>query len=210
MNGCFVPVLSLLTIDQRLGPTRCSSRLPRSWTNAEEVHSPSTALADERRLHESALDSRSVDRCRDPDLRARNRARDRGWHRIPWTGCLLVPEAARSQDRSQSQVTPVGDPLPWGSNDVTRVRPRGRRVDDRLMEGRQRVRSLAGPCPRRPRRARGRTPTGDRPGRRQARHPRALRRGHPRERRTRTGEGARPPRHPLGASRAHRGEGRRP
>jgi hypothetical protein len=36
-----------------------------------------------------------------------------------WTGCLLVPEAARSQNRSQSQVTPVGDPLPWGSNHVT-------------------------------------------------------------------------------------------
>src|SRR4029453_675779 len=66
----------------------------------------STALADERRLHESALDGRSIDRCRNPDLRARNRARDRGWHRIPWTSCLLVAEAARSQDRSQSQVVP--------------------------------------------------------------------------------------------------------
>jgi transposase len=38
----------------------------------------------------------------------------------------------------------------------------------------------------------------------------ALRRYGIRERRTGTGEGARPPRHPLEASRAHRGEGRRP
>ena len=79
---------------------------------------------------ESALDSRSVDRYRNPDLRARNRARDRGWHRIPWTGCLLVPKAARSQDRSQSQVVPSATRFLGVLATVTRVRPRGQRVDD--------------------------------------------------------------------------------
>lgn len=102
----------------------------RSWTHPEEVDLSSTALADERRLHESALDSRSVDRYCNPDLRARNRARDRGWHRIPWTGCLLVPKAARSQDRSQSQVVPCATRFLGVLATVTRVRPRGQRVDD--------------------------------------------------------------------------------
>jgi hypothetical protein len=52
MDGCFVPILSLLMIDQRFGPTRRMSNTVdrRSWTNPEEVHSSSTAFADERRL----------------------------------------------------------------------------------------------------------------------------------------------------------------
>ena len=60
-----------------------------------------------------------------------------------------------------------------------------------------------------PRRARGMTPAGGRPGGRQAGHPGALWRRHPRERRTGAGEGARPPHHPLGARRTHWGEGGR-
>jgi hypothetical protein len=36
MNGCFVPILSLLTIDQRLGPTVVHHVFRRSWTNPEE------------------------------------------------------------------------------------------------------------------------------------------------------------------------------
>jgi hypothetical protein len=109
----------------------------RSWTNQEEVDPSSTALADERRLHESARDSRRVDRYRSSDLRARNRARERGWHRIPWTGCLLVPKAARSQDRSQSQVVQLATCFLGVLATVTRVRPRGQRVDDHLETGRE-------------------------------------------------------------------------
>jgi hypothetical protein len=122
-----------LTVDRpalRTDTTHVHTVGRRSWTNPEAVDSSSTALADERRLHESALDRRSIDRYRDPDLRARNRARDRDWHCIPWTGCLLVPKAARSQDRSQSQIVPVHDPLPRGSRHGNRLRPRGQRVDD--------------------------------------------------------------------------------
>jgi hypothetical protein len=140
MNGCFLPRLLLLVNRPalRTDTTHVHTVDRRSWTNPEEVDSSSTALADERRLHESALVRRSIDRYRDPDLRARNRARDRGWHRIPWTGCLLVPKAARSQDRSQSQIGSRFTTRFLGVlATITRVRPRGQRVDDRGGEPRR-------------------------------------------------------------------------
>jgi hypothetical protein len=52
------------------------------------------------------------------------------------TGCLLVPKAARSQDRSQSQVVSCATRFLGVLATVTRVRPRGERVLERAMHKR--------------------------------------------------------------------------
>ena len=44
---------------------------------------------------------------------------------IPWTGCRLAPEAARSQDRSQSQVVPFATRFLGVLAMVTRSDPEG-------------------------------------------------------------------------------------